>query len=96
MSDPSWLAIDARGRVSLQREVRRSQAVDVGDVVQQRGEPLLPVPSSYLTHSLDASRRVSPALGPGVVTVGRVPLGRSLPSTASAAGSTALFGGVRS
>ena len=34
------LAVDARGGISLQREVRRSQTLDVVDVVQQRGEPL--------------------------------------------------------
>jgi hypothetical protein len=73
---PPRFAVDAGGRVSLQCVVRRSQAVDVVDVVQQRGEPLCPIPPCCLTYSLDAIQRMRPALGPGVVTVGRVPLGQ--------------------
>ena len=72
---PPRLAVDARGRVSLQCEVRCPQTVDVVDVVQQRGESLRPVPFCCLTYPLDAIRRLYPALGPVVVTVRRVPLG---------------------
>lgn len=44
--------------------------------MQQRREPLFPVPSCCLTYPLDAIRRNGPALCPDAVTVGRVPLGQ--------------------
>jgi hypothetical protein len=37
------LAVDPCGGVSLQGEVRRAQALDVVDVVQERSEPLPPI-----------------------------------------------------
>src|SRR5262249_29288517 len=62
------LTVDAGGGVSLQREVRRAQALDVVHVVQQRGEPLFPLPFRCHTHPLDAIRRSHPALCRAVVT----------------------------
>src|SRR6266545_2906714 len=73
---PPRLAVNARGGVPLQRSIRRTQALDVVHVVQQRGEPLCPVPFCYLTYPLEAIRRVDPALSPAVVTIGRVPFGQ--------------------
>jgi len=61
------LAVDASRGVSLQGEIRRPQTLDVVDVVQQRGEPLLPILPCYLTYSLDAIRRSASALCPVVV-----------------------------
>src|SRR5262245_58450065 len=48
-------------------------------MVQQRREPLFPVTLGCLTHSLERAGRVGPALSPGRVVLGRVPLG-PLPS----------------
>jgi hypothetical protein len=70
------LPIDACGGGSLQREVRRSQPVDVVHVVQQRGEPLCPVPLRCLTYPLDAIRRRNPARCPVAVPVARVAFGQ--------------------
>src|SRR6058998_1024573 len=90
---PPRLAVDARCRVSLQRVVRGAQPLDVVHVVQERREPLLPVPLGCLTHPLERARRAYPARCPERVTLGRVPLG-PLPSLRRpAAGSSALFGG---
>src|SRR5437867_964698 len=76
---PPRLAVDARCRVSLQRVVRGAQPLDVVHVVQERREPLLPVPLGCLTHPLERARRAYPARCPERVTLGRVPLG-PLPS----------------
>ena len=73
---PPRLAINSRRGVSLQRDIRRAQAVEVVHVVQQRREPLFPVLSCCLTYSLEAIRSNVPALCPDSVTVGRVPLGQ--------------------
>src|SRR5438094_7747943 len=73
------LPVDARRRVSLQRVVRGAQPLDVVHVVQERREPLLPVPLGCLTHPLERARRAYPARCPERVTLGRVPLG-PLPS----------------
>src|SRR2546426_731468 len=74
-------AIDARRRVSLQRVVRGAQPLDVVDVVQERREPLLPVPFGCLAHPLERARRACPARCPERDTLRRVPLGQppSLP-----------------
>ena len=61
---PPRLAVDARGSVSLQGEVRRTQAVDVVDVVQKRREPLFPVLRCCLTYPLERAGRALPALCP--------------------------------
>ena len=60
----------------LQGEVRCAQPLDVVDVVQERGEPLLPFLSCCLTYSLERAWRTFPALCPERVALGRVPLGR--------------------
>jgi hypothetical protein len=70
------LAVDARRRISCQPEIGRAEPLDVIDVVQQRREPLFPVPFRCLTYPLDAIRRMTPALGPVAVTVERIPLGQ--------------------
>src|SRR3989442_956685 len=72
---PPCLPIDPGGGVPLQREVGVPQAIDGIDVVEERGEPLLPVPPRCLTYSLERARRACPALGPERVTLGRVSLG---------------------
>jgi hypothetical protein len=73
------LAVDARGRVSLQRVVRGAQGLDVVHVVQERREPLLPVPFGGLTYSLERTERAIPARCPERGLLVRVPLG-PLPS----------------
>jgi hypothetical protein len=45
-------------------------------VVEERCEPLFPILSCDLTHPLERAARVLPALSPGHVTLGRVPLGQ--------------------
>ena len=50
--------------------------LDVVDVVQERGEPHLPVPSCCLTYPLQRTGRAVPALCPGRVLLARVPLGQ--------------------
>ena len=51
---PPRLAVHARCGVLLQREERRPQARHVAHVVQQRGEPHLPIPSCRLAVSAPA------------------------------------------
>ena len=53
----------------------RATNVRIEHPIHRRGEPLPPPPPGGLTHSLEASRRIGPALCPDVVTVGRVLLG---------------------
>src|SRR2546426_599388 len=72
---PPRLAVDPRRRVSLQRVVRGAQVLDVVHVVQERREPLLPVPFGCLTHSVERTERASPARCPERVALARVPLG---------------------
>ena len=72
-------AIDAGRRVPLHREVGRAQPLDVVHVVEKRREPLFPVLLCCLTYTLERAGRAGPALCPGRVALGRVPLG-PLPS----------------
>src|SRR6266545_668878 len=72
---PPRLAVDPRRRVSLQRVVRGAQVLDVVHVVQERREPLLPVPFGCLTHSVECIERACPARAPARVALARVPLG---------------------
>src|SRR2546425_4456773 len=72
---PPRLAVDPRRRVSLQRVVRGAQVLDVVHVMQERREPLLPVPFGCLTHSVERTERASPARCPERVALARVPLG---------------------
>src|SRR2546425_935276 len=74
---PPRLAVHARSCVPLQREVRRPQALPVVDVVQERCEPHLLVPLSYLTYPLQRTGRTRPALRPGRVLLARVPFGQA-------------------
>ena len=62
-------------------------------MVQERSEPLLPIPSCCFAYPLERAWRVAPTLRLERVTLGRVPLASPLPSTASAAVALALFGG---
>ena len=71
------LAINARSGVSLDAEIGRTQPFDVVDVMQERGEPLLPVPSCCLTYPLQRAGRAHPALCPARVALKRVPLGHA-------------------
>jgi len=73
------LSRPARSWRFAQRVVRGAQPLDVVHVVQERREPLLPVPLGCLTHPLERARRAYPARCPERVTLGRVPLG-PLPS----------------
>src|SRR5207237_8106270 len=73
---PPRLAVHARGRGSLQREVRCPQALDVVDVVQERCEPHRLVPLRNLTYPVQRTARACPALRPGRVLLARVPFGQ--------------------
>ena len=85
-------AVHPRRGLGLKRPVGRPQAVDV-NVVQERGEPRFLVRLRHSPHTMPAhlARRRSGSVS-GARFAGRVPLGRSLPSTASAAPPWALFG----
>src|SRR3990170_1656016 len=74
---PPRLAVDARSRVPLQREVRCSQTFHVGDVVQERREPHRLVPLSNLTYPRQRTGRACPALRPGRGLPARVPFGQA-------------------
>src|SRR5438128_3297002 len=56
------LVINPRGGVSLDAEIGRTPSFAVVDMVQERGEPLLPVPSCCLTYPLQRADRATPAL----------------------------------
>jgi hypothetical protein len=71
------LPVDSRGRVAPNAVVRLSQAVYVVDVVEERGEPLLPVFPGCLTYPHERSVRAGPALGPERVLLPRVSLGQT-------------------
>jgi hypothetical protein len=69
------LAVDPGSGVSLQGEVRRSQVVDVVDVVQKRCEPHLLVTLRDLPYPLQRTGRADPVLCPGRGLLARVPFG---------------------
>ena len=71
------LAIHARRGLSLQSEIRRPQSVDVVDVVQERREPHLPIPSCRLTYPLQRTERAVPARCPGRVLLSQVSFGQT-------------------
>src|SRR5206468_6597465 len=73
---PPCLSVDPCRGVSLTREVRFAQAVSAVDVVQERREPLLPFSLSCLSYPLERTLRAFPALSPGRVLLGRIPLGQ--------------------
>jgi hypothetical protein len=74
---PPRLAVHPRRGLSLKREIRRAQGVQVVDVVQERSEPHPPISGCRQTYPLQRTGRAFPALGPGRVLLGRIPFGRS-------------------
>ena len=78
-------------RLSLQGEIRSPQSVDVVDVVQERGEPRLPVSSCCLTYTLERTERAV-RLVSGARFAGAGFLGQTASLHPSATGCPALFG----
>ena len=74
---PPRLPVHARRRFPLQTEVGPAQRVQVIDMVQERGEPQLPILLSCLTYPLQRTGRVGPARCPGRVLLARVPFGQT-------------------
>ncbi len=72
---PPRLAIQARRGFLLEIEVGRAERFEVVDVVQERREPQLLIPSGCLTYPLQRIGRVGPARCPGRVWLGQVPFG---------------------
>ena len=72
---PPRLAVDPCRCISLQAEICNPQAFDLRDVVEESGEPLLPVSSCRLPYPLERVLRAGPALRPEHVALGRIPLG---------------------
>ena len=70
------LSVNPCGRAFPNGKVCCPQSLDIIDVVQERGEPLLPIYSCYLTYSLKRAWRASPALRPERVALRRVSLGQ--------------------
>src|SRR5207249_1036224 len=70
------LAIHARGRIALERQIGIAQPLQVVDVMQERGDPLLPILPCCLAYPLERAWRVPPALGPERVALDRVSLGQ--------------------
>ena len=69
--------IHARCGFSLQGEIRRPQSVDVVDMVQERREPRLLLPSCRLTYPLQRTERAVPARCPGRVLLARISFGQT-------------------
>src|SRR5262245_59018754 len=67
--------IDSRGSLSLQCVVGTAQPLDGVHMVQERGEPQLPILPCGLSYSLERAERTIPALCPEHVAFVRVPLG---------------------
>ena len=87
------LPVHARCGVPLEAEVRLPERVRVVDVVQERGEPQLPILPCSLTYPLQRLLHAVPALCPERVLLSQVPFGRSpslrpLRASASGAGSS--------
>src|SRR3989442_3216095 len=74
---PPRLTIHARSGFLLQRGIGRPQSLQVIDVVQERREPQLPVPSCRLTYPLQRTERAVPARCPGRVLLGQVSFGQT-------------------
>src|SRR6266851_6726707 len=74
---PPRLPVHARRRLSLEAEVGGAQRLEVADMVQERGEPHLPIPNRSLTYPLQRTERTLPALNPGRVLLGQVPFSQS-------------------
>ena len=73
--------IDPGCRLWVQPQVASPESVDA-HVVQERGEPRLPITTSCLTYPVQRTGRAPPALCPVRVLLARVPLGQtpSLPA----------------
>lgn len=69
-------AVNACGGLTLERKVCVAESIDC-HVVQERREPLLPVPACCFMHTVERTERAGPALCPGRVLLRRVPLGRA-------------------
>jgi hypothetical protein len=69
-------AVYARGRRRAQRPVRLAEAID-RDVMQQRGEPRVPVRLRHMTHAIKRTWRAEPGTVSGARFACRVSLGRS-------------------
>src|SRR5881628_3166340 len=74
---PPRLPVHARSRFPLEVEVGRPERFKVIDVVQERRELELPVPSCCLTYPLQRTGRAFPARCPGRVLLSRVPFGQT-------------------
>ena len=85
------LPIHAWRGCPLEADVRLPQHVQGIHLVVERGEPHLPVSLGCLPYPLQTTAHAPPAQYPVRVGLGRIPLGRPLPSTGSAAGCPALF-----
>lgn len=72
-------AIDPGCRLSLQLVVGLAQPPGGIDMVQERGEPHLPISPCGVSYPLERAARTLPALRPACVTLKRVPFGH-LPS----------------
>jgi hypothetical protein len=74
---PPRLAVHTRRGFLLETGVRRPQAIQVVDMVQERREPLLPVPCCCLPYPLQRTGPAVPARSPGRVLLSRVSLGQA-------------------
>src|SRR5215472_2380093 len=71
------LTVDARGGFPLQAEVGSPQRGQSVDMVQERGEPHLPIPGCCQAYPLQRTGRDLPALSPGRVLLEQIPFGQS-------------------
>jgi hypothetical protein len=67
--------VHPRSGLGAQCPVGHPEAVEV-DMVQQRREPRVPVPSCRVAHTVQLTRRALPGSGSGARVAGRVPLGQ--------------------
>src|SRR5262249_28822847 len=74
---PPRLPVHAWRSFPLQTEVGPAQRVQVVDVVQERGEPQLPILLCCLTYPLQRAGRVGPARCPGRILLARVPFSQT-------------------
>ena len=73
---PPRLAVDPWSSFAPEREVCRTQPLNVINVVQERCEPLSLIPPCCLTYPLKRAGHAWPALSPGHVTFKQIPLGQ--------------------
>ena len=69
--------VHARRSFPLEAEVRLPEHRRIVDVVQERGEPKLPILSRCLTYPLQRSVHAGPALSPGRGVLSRIPFGQA-------------------